>query len=107
VLTVQKQVVQNENLKCGNTGDRWSTVWGDHLGWCMRLAPADRHYVRDEIAARDQAIKNCTGIMYEKPPADVLKMQKKPEKPFETYKDRDVQKKPSGIKPKPREGTKF
>jgi hypothetical protein len=90
--TAMKQVAQNRNLKCGNTGDRWSTDRAHHLNWCMGLAPPEiaKHHRQTETAARDTAIKNCTGIMYEKPlPEKML-----PKLPYETYKDRKLQTKP-------------
>jgi hypothetical protein len=94
-------VQTNTRRNCGFTGDRWSTDPDHHMNWCVGLAPADRHYMASETAAREQAIKNCTGIMQPKPPGNV---QGKPEGIEPANPDLDVIKKPSGIKKAPRPG---
>ena len=54
-LAVQQQQ-QNEERRCGLTGDEWSTDLKRHVDWCGGVAP-DRWRV--ELQKRQQALDAC------------------------------------------------
>lgn len=56
---------QNANQKCGYTGGRWTTDRAHHKNWCMNLADADWHFVRDETMKRLEDLKACTATLGE------------------------------------------
>lgn len=54
--TALKQQQENLRLKCGFTGDAWSTDLRAHLNWCASVAP---DLWRKAAQDRDQKLAAC------------------------------------------------
>ena len=54
--TALKQQQENEKLKCGFTGDAWSSDFKAHTAWCGSVAPDAWKRAAQE---RDQQLQAC------------------------------------------------
>jgi len=54
--TALKQQQENEKLKCGFTGDAWSSDLKSHMGWCSAVAP---DVWKAAAQKRDQDLQAC------------------------------------------------
>lgn len=51
-----KQARENEQLRCGNTGPRWTTDLNAHIAWCNTVGPNEWRF---ELRERAKALASC------------------------------------------------